>query len=150
MTGIWFRVETYSVFCATAPRLALRSTKSLIMWIEGVKSRNMTLNIFPYLALSWRMCRVLPVFQIRPHRVGLKQRASLDYELRNAHSLTEYDKGSWLLVTMWKCPGMKYYWSIWRHYCQSMINIIIGIQLQGGREVTVHRPIRYHNLIWIT
>ena len=35
--------------------------------------------------------------------------------------------------------------------CDRMVSIIIlYYNIQGGREVTVPRPIRYHNLIWIT
>jgi hypothetical protein len=33
-------------------------------------------------------------------------------------------------------------------WCVSEVEI--HVLVQGGREVTVHRPIRYHKLIWIT
>jgi hypothetical protein len=40
----------------------------------------------------------------------------------------------------WKIPNGLYFTML-------LYTVII---LQSGREVTVHRPIRYHNLIWIT
>ena len=59
-------------------------------------------------------------------------------------------------VTSFFLPLLNYFkYTVMRHITtfQSMTDRIYNggpIRLQGGREVTIPRPIRYHNLIWIT